>query len=211
MHACIHTYRDRRTHCPARLLIYNLHGLIWQSRPPPRCPTGTPAFVFRRTNGRRSFLHNRAARHVSATSHVHWPFSPGVPALSHGTESWGIRCPRVCQCHVTHAVIFWVACRASHGSSGVRASAPRDRHARRRHTRHRPGDILDTDPATYLTQTCICPMTRKASRLVLRVMGHIHDILDPDPATQLALRVMGHIHVAYARGTYAVYAAELAC
>ena len=54
-------------------------------------------------------------------------------------------------------------------------------------------------------------MTRKASRLVLRVMGHIHDILDPDPATQLALRVMGHIHVAYARGTYAVYAAELAC
>ena len=26
MHACIHTYRDRRTHCPARLLIYNLYG-----------------------------------------------------------------------------------------------------------------------------------------------------------------------------------------
>ena len=58
----------------------------------------------------------------------------------------------------------------------------------------------------------------------MRVMGHqacarqprktdtlVVDILDTDPATQLALRVMGHIHVAYARGTYAVYAAELAC
>ena len=129
MHTHIQRQTDALPCAPANL------QLIWQSRQPPRCPTGTPACVFRRTNGRRSFLHDRAARHVSATSHVHWLFSPGVTALSHGTESWGIRCPRVCQCHVTHALIFWVACHASHGSSGVRASAPRDRHARRRHTR----------------------------------------------------------------------------
>ena len=52
---------------------------------------------------------------------------------------------------------------------------------------------------------------RETDTLVVDILDTVVDILDTDQATQLALRVMGHIHVAYARGTYAVYAAELAC
>ena len=83
---------------------------------------------------------------------VYWPFSLGFKALDHDTESWDIRCPPVCPCHVTHALIFRPSCPPNHWPPDVSASAPRDRHARRRHTRHIRGN--STRPASHGAYTC---------------------------------------------------------